>query len=76
MYAVAMETMFGLLDYPTLHNNGGAMYPCIGCWGGHQTSWGRCALKKWRCNSIHNILEFCKVLVQFPFTVSKTELDI
>ena len=33
MYAVAMETMFGLLDYPTLHNNGGAMYPCIGCWG-------------------------------------------
>ena len=34
MYVVAMETIFGLLDYPTLHNNGGAMYPCMGCWGG------------------------------------------
>ena len=27
-------------------------------------------------NPVHNIWEFYKVLVQFPFTTSKTELDI
>ena len=28
------------------------------------------------CNPVHNIGEFYKVLEEFPFTKSKTELDI
>ena len=34
------------------------------------------AKKLFSGNPVHNIVEYYKVFVQFPFTTSKTELDI
>ena len=53
----------------------GAMHPCISCLGVPPNLLGALCPKKWHCNPIHSILEFYKVLVQFPFIESKTELD-